>query len=155
MLLRALRQAGSEATLGWGVTISGARRLRGPFDGVARFQMSGGEGIARYVGELGPRFDGASRGDARPLRVLAGSAHYEHGWTPRWRWAIGASGVDVEGATSAHPAPRRTRAVFANTVFETAEGLDLAAEVVWGEQQAASGRRPRGGLYRLTGRLAF
>jgi hypothetical protein len=155
-LLRSIQHPATEdRARGWGLAVSGGVRPHHAPKGRLRAQVSGGEGMGRYVSDLGPGFDAtiAAGGDLHPRRALAATASYEHAWSDRWRSALGVSLVDVEASRAGDL--RRSRVITGNTVFRPVEALDLAAEVTLGDKTVAGGRSTRASLYRLTSRLSF
>jgi hypothetical protein len=128
------------ATLGWGVSASGKIRI-GTRDDL-RFMMTGGEGIGRYVG-LNFANDAVldAGGDLEAIPLLAGFAAYRHIWTPGWRsnliWS--AQNVDNDTALTGLAVNRSAQSLRANLIWTPVAGLDVGAELMFGERQLESG----------------
>ncbi len=144
-LVRQLRYevptAGIDAdAVGWGVSASGKIKLgtRNDF----RFMLTGGEGIGRYVG-LNFANDAVldASGELEAIPLVAGFAAYRHVWAPGWRsnliWS--AQNVDNDTSLTGLTVNRSSQSVRGNLIWTPLPGLDVGAELMFGEREIESG----------------
>ena len=149
----------SGSATAWG--ISGSGFLRFPLSGAdqkLRFQATYGNGVGRYIGELGAGFDGQIA-PGQPLernKVFAGNLSYEHSFTP-WLSAT-AQGSYLHVASPAG-APAETieevRALAGNLVFHPIPKLDVAFEYIRATRINIDEARATRDIMRFTTRYSF
>lgn len=148
-----------ESITGWGVSGSGVIHV--PLGGrkqKLRFQAVYGTGIGRYIGELGPGFDGYMV-DGRGLehdRVVAGNISYEHHFADWLSGTVKGSHTEVK-APEGVPGDRvqQISAFIANIVVHPVSQIDLAFEYAAARRQNEEGSEGSGTLLRFTTRYRF
>jgi DcaP outer membrane protein len=125
---------------GWG--LSAAARIKlGDTDDL-RLMVSGGDGIGRYIG-LNFSNDAVldASGDLHTIGVVAGFAAYRHVWSPGWRSNLiySVQRVDNDAALTGLAINRSAQSVRGNLIWSPAAGLDLGAELMFGERELQSG----------------
>jgi hypothetical protein len=134
-LLREMRETSPQGSAtAWGVSGSGLIKLPlGETDQKLRFQATYGNGVGRYIGELGAGFDGqiAPGEELRTNRIFAGNISYEHSFVPWLSGSIQGSYVHVGSPPSAPGTTIETvRALAGNIVFHPIKKLDVAFEYI-------------------------
>jgi hypothetical protein len=158
-----LRQIGTENrtgrnddVLGWGVSLSararlvrrvGLRRLlpeRLWKDNSLMFQVAGGEGIGRYLQDLGGTGSDAgpsATGDLQALPAIGTYAGYEHWWTQNL-WSVATYGyVWVDNSTGQpDSAYHSTQYASANLIWNIYPRVYLGMEFLYGLRENKDGR---------------
>lgn len=135
---------------GWGITTSGRTSLSGTSDAsIILWQLTYGEGIGRYVNDLGTIGGGDAvfdpSGRLRALPVFAGFVSYRHTWSRRLKLMSGWSGllrsnftlswVDVDTYDfQPDDAYRSTLRGAVNLIYFPTQNVRLGAEFLWGER---------------------
>ncbi len=140
----------TRSTTGWGVTTSGRKSF--PSWGNNDFllwQLTYGEGIGRYLNDLGTIGGGDAvfdpEGNLRALPVFAGFVSYRHTWAervaflPNWpgllRSNFTVSWVDVDNYEfQPDDSYRSTWRASANLLYFPTQNVRLGAEFMWGER---------------------
>ncbi len=145
----------TKSTFGWGVTFSGQIPVtRFNDNDKIVWQLIGGEGIGRYINDLGTigGMDAifAPDGSLDPLPVFAGYLSAQHWWNDRWHSNATFSWVDVntfdyqttpEYQDLYGPPYEQTLRVSANVLFTPVRRLELGAELLWGQRKNADGTK--------------
>ncbi len=144
-----------DATYGWGLTVSGRLPLKlgGGRDNLM-FQLNGGEGLGRYINDLGTLggFDAAFDPETLKLRtipVVAGYVAYQHWWgnqalglfrAARSTLVVGSVWVDdldfLPGSFY-----HKTQRASANWMWSPISQIDLGVEFLWGSRENKDGAR--------------
>lgn len=128
------------STIGWGV--SAAARLKVGAKDDLRLMLTGGEGIGRYVG-LNFANDAVltASGDLEAIGVIAGFASYRHVWSPQWRsnLTVSAQSVDNDRSLIGLASNKSAHSVRANLIWTPLAGMDVGAELMFGERELESG----------------
>jgi hypothetical protein len=136
----------TEKDTAWGLTVSGKFdfRLFDDRDSVL-FQLSGGNGLGRYVNDLQSvgsfdgRFDPVT-GELELIDVLAGYISAQHWWgeTLRSNFTLGYVDVDYSGASGSSDYQRTVRA-STNMFWSPTPRIDLGGEFLWGRRENQDG----------------
>lgn len=138
-------------TTGWGVTTSGRLPLsRWGEDDFLSWQLTYGEGIGRYINDLGTVGGGDAvidpEGQLRALPVLAGFLSYSHTWDTNWsrllkkypgiwRSAFTFSWVDIKNFDFEEAlAYNTTYRASANLLYFPTQNVRLGFEYMWGKR---------------------
>ncbi len=140
---------GEEQVLGWGGMLSAAARVYGK-DNIV-FQVAGGEGIARYILDLGSGsgLDAGltSAGKVVALPTYGAYVAYQHFWAERWRSTATYGYLKVNSTdlaqTSANPTTlfSHTQYAEANLMYRPGAGFTVGAAVLWGQHELKDGSR--------------
>lgn len=131
---------------GWGLSLSG--RLNVPRWGKADnllFQLNYGDGIGRYINDLGTVggqdavFDPVT-GKLKALPAFGGYVSFQHWWSEKMRstFVVGYTEVDnfdFQPGDAYH----ETRRVTANLLFSPIPRVDVGVELLWGERTNKDG----------------
>ena len=137
--------ADTEKATGWGLSISGNTAV--PFwderDNFM-FQFNYGEGLGRYVNDLGTVggqdaiFD--PNGNLETIPVFAGYLAFQKWWRDSLRSTFVASWVDVDNfGYQADDAYAKTRRISGNLVFSPTPRIDIGTELIWGLREDKDG----------------
>lgn len=138
---------GEQQVFGWGGMLSAGARVYGK-DNIV-FQVAGGEGIARYILDLGPG-SGLDAGLTSTGKLVAQPTYgayvaYQHFWTERWR-STGTYGFLQTNTTdlaqsSNNPAPlfKQTQYAEGNVMYSPGHGFTIGAALLWGQHTQKDG----------------
>jgi len=131
----------SDDTLGWGVSLSGSVNV---FDkDKISAQVTYGEGIGRYVNDLGGNdMDAAidNSGDLEAIPVFAAMAGYTHHWNDCWRSTIAGGYVHSDPSDSLGGyAIDSTLYASANIMFHPTKSFRMGLEYLYGEKETTDG----------------
>lgn len=134
--------AGSSSTdTGYGATVSGKFNLGESTD--IRYQLSGGDGIGRYIGLATINQDAMAdaAGDIDALRGWGGYVGVRQVFTPKMRGNLfyARSQWDNDVALTGLAVTRKVHSVHANLIWSPFPKLDLGVEAIWGERGIESG----------------
>ena len=126
--------APDDRVFGWGVNAAGAFNL---FEAdKLTWQAAYGEGMARYVNDIGSAdLDAApdSSGNLRALPVFATTAGYTHQWSPRFRSTASYGYVHADPKSSLGAfAVEDTHYVSANLVWHPTKSFRMGLEYLYG-----------------------
>ena len=131
----------TEETFGWGFMVSGKTAIpwwdeRDNF----MFQLNGGQGMGRYVNDLGTVggqdaiFD--PEGDLEPIRVFAGYLAFQKWWAESLRSTFVGSWVNVDNFDfQADDAYDNTQRISGNIVYSPTPRIDIGTELLWGRRE--------------------
>ena len=133
---------GTESTdTGFGAQVSGLVKLGDSTD--IRYQVSGGEGIGRYIGLATIQQDAMidSAGDIDALGGWAGYVGLRQVFSPKVRGNLfyARSQWDNEAAWTGMGVTRKVHSVHANMIWSPVPKLDFGVEAIWGERTIESG----------------
>ena len=139
--LKVDRGAYDDSRFAGGITLGG-KWLMGTND-TLHYQLTGGQGIARYIG-LGITGDGvldASDGSLETTGVLAGYVGWRHAFNPKLRSNVifARSDYDNVAALTGLLATRRVQSLRANVFYSPLPKVDLGAELMFGKRVVESG----------------
>ena len=126
---------------GFGAQVSGLVKLGDSTD--IRYQVSGGEGIGRYIGLATVQQDVIADG-AGNIDALGGWAGYfglRQVFTPKVRGNLfySRSQWDNDTAWTGLGVTRKVHSVHANMIWSPVPKLDFGVEAIWGERTLESG----------------
>lgn len=133
---------GSQQTLGWGLSGTGAFTVFGRDTVLALATY--GQGIGAYGNDTSffandVAFD--ADGDLMAIPYLGLFAGYSHTWADRWRSTVTYGFVDQDPEVSqGNGAYRRTHYGSANLIWQMRERLSVGFETLYGHNELASGR---------------
>lgn len=141
----------------WGVNLGGNINVPGTDRDNIRFQVNYGNGIGRYIGELGVNFDGRSRtlGSFDRLHVFAGNVSFEHYFNRNWYSTVGVSQVSVDNPYDIIDSLRRTRTASVNGIYAPTPGLEFGLEITVANKTLEPNETETRTVSRLTSRLVF
>lgn len=133
---------GAESTdTGYGAQVSGLVKLGESTD--IRYQLSGGDGIGRYIGLATIQQDAMvdSAGDIDALGGWAGYVGLRQVFTPKVRGNLfyARSQWDNEASWTGLGVTRKVHSVHANMIWSPVPKLDFGVEAIWGERTLESG----------------
>lgn len=133
---------GTESTdTGFGAQVSGLVKLGDSTD--IRYQLSGGDGIGRYIGLATIQQDAMvdSAGNIDALGGWAGYVGLRQVFTPKVRGNLfyARSQWDNEAAWTGMGVTRKVHSVHANMIWSPVPKLDFGVEAIWGERTLESG----------------
>lgn len=133
---------GTESTdTGFGAQVSGLVKLGDSTD--IRYQLSGGDGIGRYIGLATIQQDAMvdSAGNIDALGGWAGYVGLRQVFTPKVRGNLfyARSQWDNEAAWTGMGVTRKVHSVHANMIWSPVPRLDFGVEAIWGERTLESG----------------
>lgn len=129
------------STFGGGLTVGGKWQL-GANDSLS-YQLSGGQGIARYVG-LSVTQDAAfdiSRDDFDATGVVAGYLAWRHQFGPRLRTTLmySRSDYDHDLTITGDGVTKTVQSVRGNVFYSPLSKVDIGAELMYGKREIESG----------------
>lgn len=140
---------GSQAekqVLGWGGMLSAAGTVYNR-DNVI-FHAAYGEGIARYMNDLGDgskldaRITSLTTGEVKALPTYGGYAAYQHFWNEKWRSTATYGYLRVNTTNFAQPTDfKQTQYAEGNLMYRPGAGFTIGAAVLWGEHVQKDGGR--------------
>jgi len=133
---------GNESTAtGFGAQVSGLVKLGDSTD--IRYQLSGGDGIGRYIGLATIQQDAMvdSAGDIDALGGWAGYVGLRQVFSPKVRGNLfyARSQWDNEAAWTGMGVTRKVQSMHANMIWSPVPKLDFGVEAIWGERTLESG----------------
>jgi len=147
---------------GWGLSASG--RLNVPRWGTADnilFQLNYGDGIGRYINDLGSVggqdavFDPVT-GELKTLTAFGAYVSFQHWWSERMRSTLVLGYTDVDNFDfQPDDAYHQTRRVTANLLFSPIPRVDVGAELLWGERTNKDGNTGDALQLQLAARYIF
>jgi hypothetical protein len=154
-----VRHPGTGNIANWGASLSGRLRLRGKRRQLVRLQATYSNGIARYVGEFGTRFErhlqeDSPAGNSAQGRVFAANASYERYLTERFSMTILGSHARAEARSDAIWSTKTVSALVGNVAFHPDSRLDLALEFMIASREEGRVSATRG-LLRFASRFRF
>ena len=137
-----LQPAGAESTdTGFGAQVSGLVKLGESTD--IRYQVSGGDGIGRYIGLATVQQDAMvdAAGDIDALGGWAGYFGLRQVFSPKVRGNLfySRSQWDNNAAWTGLGVTRKVHSVHANMIWSPVPKLDFGVEAIWGERTLQSG----------------
>lgn len=128
--------------IGGGLTLGG-KWVMGSSD-TLHYQLSGGEGIARYVG-LGITADTAydvARDELNPTGVLAGYIGWRHAFSPTLRTNLIYARSDYDNDASLGPlVTSSVQSIRGNIFYTPMPKVDVGAELMYGVREIEDGRK--------------
>lgn len=133
---------GADSTdTGFGATVSGLVKLGDSTD--IRYQVSGGEGIGRYIGLATIQQDAMvdSAGDIDALGGWAGYVGLRQVFSPQVRGNLyyARSQWDNDTTWTGFGVTRKVHSLHANMIWSPVPRLDFGVEAIWGERTLESG----------------
>lgn len=131
----------AEKDYGWGLSVSGRVNVArwGEQDNFL-FQLNYGDGIGRYINDLGSVggqdgvFDPAS-GELKALPAFGGYLAFQHWWSEKTRSTFVAGLTNVDNfAFQLDDDYHQTKRITANLLFSPISRVDIGAELLWGER---------------------
>ena len=134
--------AGADSTdTGFGATVSGLVKLGDSTD--IRYQVSGGEGIGRYIGLATIQQDAMvdSAGNLDALGGWAGYVGLRQVFSPQVRGNLyyARSQWDNDTTWTGFGVTRKVHSLHANMIWSPVPRLDFGVEAIWGERTLESG----------------
>jgi len=133
---------GEATTFGWGLAFSGNLKVPHRNDNF-QFQFGGGQGIGRYMQDLGSASEGQdayyndSTENLTALEAFGGFIGYQHWWSDKVRTNIAGGYVDVNNLEiQGDDALNSTIYVVANTMFSPFKRMDIGLEYYYGQNQS-------------------
>jgi len=128
--------------IGGGLTLGG-KWVMGGSDQL-HYQISGGEGIARYVG-LGVTADTAydvAQDELNPTGVLAGYVGWRHAFTPKLRTNLIYARSDYDNDSVLGPlVTKSVQSIRGNIFYTPMPKVDIGAEYMYGVREIEDGRK--------------
>jgi len=161
----------TKTATGWGITTSG--RLSSPFRAetdLIRWQLTYGEGIGRYLNDLGSVGGGdavfAPNGSLRPLPVFAGFLSYQHEWTERFKFMstwpgllrsnLNVSWVDIDNYSFQDDLSyNSTLYTSINLIYFPTQNARFGVEYLWGQRTNKDGSSGSASQIQLSSRFSF
>jgi len=162
--------ASSSAT-GWGITTSGRKPLDWwGGDDFLLWQLTYGEGIGRYINDLGTVGGGDAvfdpEGKLHALPVFAGYFSYQHRW-PKQNWLlkdlpgqlrsnltmswVNISNFDFQEGKNYDS----THRISANLIYQPAQKIRLGMEFLWGERKNKDNSKGTASQIQMSARYDF
>ncbi|MCW4455862.1 porin [Flavobacterium sp. MXW15] len=147
-LLRQLKvdnqATGADATKVAGGLTLGGKWVVGDSDSI-HYQLSGGEGIARYVG-LGITQDASYdvlRDELDPTGVIAGYVGWRHAFTPKLRTNLiyARSDYDNDASITGPLVTKSVQSIRGNVFYTPMPKVDVGAELMYGVREIEDGRK--------------
>lgn len=142
-----LRQIGyseddrDESALGYGVSLSSLVKLGGDF---AMAGVTYGDGVARYINDLGGRgYDALIQpdGKVRTLSAYGGYLGYTRHWSPRWRSNLVGGVVVLERDGLLIPTAFRSSGYGAvNLIWAVSPSFSVGVEALYGHHELQNGQ---------------
>ena len=133
--------ARDDTVFGWGANASGAFNLF--TTDKLTWQIAYGEGMARYVNDLGSaNLDAApdSSGNLKALPVFASTIGYTHQWSKQFRSTVTYGYIHVDPTSSLGKfALQETHYASANLVWHPTRDFRMGLEYLYGRKEAQSG----------------
>ncbi|MEE7559792.1 hypothetical protein HH299_08855 [Xanthomonas sp. Kuri4-2] len=132
--------ASNDTAFGGAVSVGGRWVFNARND--LRYQLTYGEGIARYLGfGNGSDVEVDLNGNLRTVGTLAGWVGWHHVYTPRLRSTVMYARADYDHALAyaGEGATKTQQSVRANLFYSPLPKLDLGAEVMYGRREIESG----------------
>jgi hypothetical protein len=161
-----VEQGDTKTTFGWGITISGRTPLTWwGSDDVLLGQLTYGEGVGRYVNDLGTIGGGDAvfnpSGNLQALPVFAGYLSYQHRW-PMSRWPgilrsnLTLSWVDIDNYDYQDDSDySSTLRGSINLMYYPVSHARLGMEFLWGERKNVDGSKGTAKQFQLSARYSF
>lgn len=131
----------ARTSLGYGLNLSGLASLGDDF---AMASFTYGQGIARYVNDLGGRgLDAlaAPDGSVETLATYAGYVGYTHHWSKRWRSNLVGSLVQLERDPRLPQTAFRSSTYGAtNLILQASPNFSLGVEALYGRHELQNGQ---------------
>ncbi len=130
-----------DSSIGGGLTLGGKWQA-GASDSI-HYQLTGGEGIARYIG-LGIHQDGVldpTDGSVDSIGVLAGYIGWRHAFSPKLRTNLifARSDYDNDTALTGLGVTRSVQSIRGNVFYSPMPKVDVGAELMYGKRELESG----------------
>ncbi len=141
--LKVDRPGYDDSEVAGGVTVGGKWAMGG--SDALHYQLTGGEGIARYVG-LGIHQDGvldAGDGSVDAIGVLAGYVGWRHAFTPKLRTNLiyARSDYDNDDALTGLLVTKSVQSLRGNVFYSPMPKVDVGAELMYGVREIEDGRK--------------
>ncbi|MCL7714746.1 DcaP family trimeric outer membrane transporter [Stenotrophomonas mori] len=138
------RATGAHATATGGGVSVGGKWAMGASD-TLHYQLTAGEGIARYIG-LGITADSgydALRDRLDPTGVVAAYVGWRHAFSPRLRSNLiyARSDYDNDAAITGDLVTRRVQSIRGNVFYTPMPKVDVGAELMYGVREIENGRK--------------
>ncbi|TWI13355.1 DcaP family trimeric outer membrane transporter [Aerolutibacter ruishenii] len=132
-----------DSEIGGGVTVGGKWVMGG--NDALHYQLTGGEGIARYVGLgiVGDASADASDGSLDATGVLAGYVGWRHAFTPKLRTNLiyARSDYDHEASITGPLVTKSVQSLRTNLFYSPMPKVDVGAELMYGVREIEDGRK--------------
>ncbi|MDR1076708.1 MAG: hypothetical protein LBL59_10625 [Xanthomonadaceae bacterium] len=147
--LKVDRPGYDDSTVAGGATLGGKWNMGG--QDTLHYQLSGGNGIARYIG-LGINGDAAldpRDGSLDTTGVVAGYVAWRHAFSPKLRTNVMYARSDYDNDTrlTGLDATKNVQSIRANLFYSPLPKVDIGAEYMYGRREIESGEK--GNLQRL------
>lgn len=128
---------GDDEALGWGLSLGGHLNL---FEkDRLYFQTTYGEGIGRYIQDLGGQNVDAAldgRGDLEALPAFAAALGYKHHWSERWSSTVSGGYVNLDPGDLSNPYTFDSSwYASANLMYQPSSSFRLGLEYLFGSKQ--------------------
>ena len=152
---------GKDGTLGWGLSLSGNFQIPGTKRNTPssllgnlgvrqdnfKFQIAGGQGIGRYVFDLGsaPEPQDAYYNSVNfkitALNEIGAFGAYQHWWSDRWRSTFVGGWVEMKDIENLS-ADQFKQSIYGvgNLVFRAFNKMDIGLEYYWGQRTNNNGK---------------
>ena len=161
-----VEQGDTKTTFGWGITISGRTPLTWwGSDDVLLGQLTYGEGVGRYLNDLGSVGNGDAvfdpSGNLQALPVFAGYLSYQHRW-PMSRWPgilrsnLTLSWVDIDNYNYQDDSDySSTLRGSINLMYYPVSHARLGMEFLWGERKNMDDSKGEAKQFQISARYSF
>lgn len=150
-----------DSAFGYGLTVSGKVNVPtlGEKDNF-KFQASYGDGIGRYIVDIGATGDGDgvidSSGNVETLKAFGGFGAYQHWWTSNVRSTAVLGYVDVENdSAQADTALDNSLYAAANLIWSPVNWVDVGVEYLYGRGELKNGDEGTGSRIQGSAKFRF
>lgn len=152
-LLRDLRNANDDNTLGFGVNAAGVVQLG---DDNLKFSASYGQ-LGRYVGVATAPDTMMVGSDLEATDVVAGFVSYQHFWSPQWRSSLTYSmlSASYEDDTVAALSNKKSQSARVNLMYSPSKELTYGVELSNASRELVSGTDGSFNRLHVTAKYAF
>lgn len=152
-LLRDLRNANDDNTLGFGVNAAGVVQLG---DDNLKFSASYGQ-LGRYVGVNTAPDTMMVAGDLEATDVVAGFVSYQHFWSPQWRSSLTYSMLNAsyEDDTVAALSSKKSQSARVNLMYSPSKELTYGVEFSNASRERVNGEDGSFNRLHVTAKYAF
>jgi len=152
---------GKDGTFGWGLSLSGNIKIPGTERNTPvrllgnlgvrqdnfKFQIAGGQGIGRYVFDLGSApepqdaYYNAANLKITALNEIGAFGAYQHWWSDRWRSTFVGGWVEKTSIENLPP-DQFKQSIYGvgNLVFRAFNKMDIGLEYYWGQRSNNDGQ---------------
>ena len=155
LIAESTMNTGKDKAFGWGLSLSGNLKIPGtkrntpkellgnlgPRQDNFKFQLAGGQGIGRYVFDLGSApepqdaFYNTETAEIKPLNQVGAFGAYQHWWSDRWRSTLVGGWVEKTKLAELpdNEFKQSLYGVF-NLMYRPFNRMDVGVEYYWGQR---------------------